>query len=71
MRWRHVLLALLWCAMPAAAQEPYTYVKMPLDIPWALYFMFLAFVLIPFVVIIVVAWRGANRDDPADERQGR
>ena len=38
---------------------PYTYVEMSLAVPWALYFVFLACVTIPFVVMIVPAWRGA------------
>lgn len=32
---------------------PYTYVEMSLAVPWALYFLFLACVAIPFVVMIV------------------
>lgn len=32
---------------------PYTYVEMSLAVPWALYFVFLACVTIPFVVMIV------------------
>jgi hypothetical protein len=32
---------------------PYTYVEMSLAVPWALYFVFLAGVTIPFVVMIV------------------
>lgn len=31
---------------------PYTYVEMSLVVPWALYFVFLACVTIPFVVMI-------------------
>lgn len=53
----------------ASAQEnPYTYVKMSLFVPWAMYFFFLVAVLIPFVVMIVLAWRrqqqvGPNEND--------
>jgi len=36
---------------------PYTYVEMSLTVPWTLYFVFLACVTIPFVVMI--AGRGA------------
>ena len=32
---------------------PYTYVEMSLVVPWVLYFVFLACVTIPFVVMIV------------------
>ena len=37
--------------------SPYTYVEMSLTVPWTLYFVFLACVTIPFVVMI--AGRGA------------
>ena len=44
--------------LPAWSQEnPYTYVKMSLLVPWTLYFVFLACVLIPFVLAILLAWR--------------
>ena len=46
-------------SLPAWGQEnPYTYVKMSLFVPWTLYFVFLACVLIPFVVLILLAWWG-------------
>ena len=53
-------------ATPAWAQyaSGYTYVKMSLGLPWALYCVFRAGVLIPFVVMIVLAWRGAARAQP-------
>lgn len=46
-------------SQPLWAQEnPYNYVKMSLFVPWLLYFVFLACVLIPFVLLILLAWRG-------------
>ena len=52
-------------AAPAWAQYPtYTRVKMSLTVPWTLYFVFLACVLIPFVVMIVLAWRRAAPPAP-------
>lgn len=67
-------------AAPAWAQygSGYTYVKMSLAVPWALYFVFLACVLIPFVVMIALAWRSGPRPEPdepdelgsADARRG-
>ena len=55
-----------WLALPsllpsAAAwcqDNPYVYVKMSMAVPWTLYFLFLAAVLIPFLVMIVLAWQG-------------
>jgi len=50
---------LLMISVPVWGQEnPYIYVKMSLLVPWALYFVFLAAVLIPFLLLIVLAWRG-------------
>jgi hypothetical protein len=68
-RCRSIILA----AAPAVAAGPalaqygsgYTYVKMSLAVPWALYFVFLTCVLIPFVVMIVLAWRSGPRADAA------
>ena len=56
-------------AGPAWATDlpAYTYVKMSLTVPWTLYFVFLACVLIPFVVMIVLAWRHAPKADRAAE----
>ena len=67
---RHALaMCLLLPGMPAWAQEnPYTYVKMSLTVPWTLYFVFLACVLIPFVLMIVLAWRNsAEKDEQEDQ----
>ena len=66
LRVRH-LIALCLAAAPVvvAAAEPqssYTYVKFSLGVPWALYFMFLALVLVPFAVMILLAWRHWFRD---------
>ncbi len=53
---------------PAWAQEnPYTYVKMSLTVPWTLYFVFLAGVLIPFVLMILLAWRNSAEKDGQGE----
>jgi len=61
---------LLCCLLSMAADlagaqgQEYHYVKFSLGVPWALYFVFLLFVTIPFVVMITLAWR--RRDEPAD-----
>ena len=53
------LILLLLFEHPAWGQEnPYIYVKMSLFVPWTLYFIFLACVLIPFVLLILLAWWG-------------
>jgi hypothetical protein len=47
----------------AAAQNPYSYVKFSLGVPWALYFVFLALVTVPFAVMILLAWRRGRGED--------
>ncbi len=55
---RCAVLASAVLSFPAWCQEnPYTYVKMSLLVPWTLYFVFLACVLIPFVLVILLAWQ--------------
>ena len=49
-------LALL-AAGPAAAQNPYSYAKFSLQVPWTLYFVFLALIAVPFAVTMLLAWR--------------
>jgi len=59
-------LACLAAAAPVCAQSgAYTYVQMSLGVPWFLYFVFLACVSIPFVVMIVLAWRKSPADEEA------
>ena len=52
----------LWGALvvspySVAQISPYVYVKMSLGVPWFLYFVFLACILLPFFVLIAIAWR--------------
>ena len=68
-RARWLALAPLLFGVAGQCQEnPYHYVKMPLTVPWALYFVFLGAVLIPFVVMIALAWRKQPRDEAAPSR---
>jgi heme/copper-type cytochrome/quinol oxidase subunit 2 len=53
----------------AQAQQSYTYVKVSLGTPWALYFMFLALVTVPFAVMIWLAWRARLRQE-RDKQSG-
>ena len=61
-RWL-VMVPLLFCAAAQCQENPYVYVKMPLTVPWALYFVFLGAVLIPFVLMIALAWGKQPRDE--------
>ena len=62
-RWL-VLLCILSSAAGWCQDNPYVYVKMSLAVPWTLYFVFLGAVLIPFVVMVALAWRGRPQDEP-------
>ena len=61
--WLAILM--LFCAVARGQENPYVYVKMPLTVPWTLYFVFLGAVLIPFVVMI------RSRMAEAAARRGR
>ena len=64
--WLAILM--LFCAAVQGQENPYIYVKMPLTVPWTLYFVFLGAVLIPFVVMIVIAWRKQPQDEAGASR---
>ena len=70
---RAPLLAILMlsCAAAWSQENPYIYVKMPLTVPWTLYFVFLGAVLIPFVLMIVLAWRRQPPDEAGASRAPR
>ena len=59
--WLAILM--LSCVAAWCQENPYVYVRMPLTVPWTLYFVFLGAVLLPFVVMIVLAWRHPPRDE--------
>ena len=65
------ILMLFGAAAVQCQENPYVYVRMPLTVPWALYFVFLGAVLIPFVVMIVLAWRKQPRDEAEADRAPR
>lgn len=69
-RWPAMVLA-LFCAAGQCQENPYVYVKMPLTVPWALYFVFLGAVLIPFVLMIALAWRKQPHDEAEGDRTPR
>lgn len=50
-----------------AQGDGYTYVKVSLGVPWALYFFFMILVLMPFAVMILLAWRRRLHDRSEDE----
>jgi cytochrome b subunit of formate dehydrogenase len=57
-------ILLLWPAASAWAQQtPYTYIRASLQVPWALYFFFLILIFLPFIFMILLAWRGAAREE--------
>jgi len=54
-------------AAPAAAQNPYSYVKFSLEVPWTLYFVFLGLVSVPFALMILLAWRRERGEEEPQE----
>lgn len=62
-------LALASAASAWAEGQPYTYVTLPLRVPWALYFVFLILVLMPFAVMILLAWRHSLREAKKPEAE--
>jgi hypothetical protein len=64
-------ILMLLCTAARCQENPYVYVKMPLTVPWTLYFVFLGAVLIPFVVMIVLAWRKQPMDESRNSRPSR
>lgn len=62
-------MAAMLCG-PAAAQNPYRYVKFSLEVPWGLYFVFLALVTLPFALMILLAWgRGRGEEEPQEPQE--
>ncbi len=59
-----LLLALIPVSEVLAKQD-YTYVKSSLVFPWFMFFVFFALILIPFCMVIALAWRKS----PADEKE--
>ena len=69
-RWL-AMVPFVYSAAGQCQENPYIYVKMPLTVPWALYFVFLGAVLIPFVVMIALAWRKPPHDEAEGNRAPR
>jgi len=45
----------------------YTYVKASLGFPWFMFFVFTVLVLIPFLLIVILAWRNKPEDEKQDQ----
>ena len=57
---------LLLALMPAAevlAKQEYTYVKSSLVFPWFMFFVFFALIMIPFFMVIALAWKKSGADE--------
>lgn len=56
----------LLALMPASevlAKQDYTYVKSSLVFPWFMFFVFFALIMIPFIMVIALAWRKPGVDE--------
>lgn len=68
---KHRVVMLLLALMPASdvlAKQDYTYVKSSLVFPWFMFFVFFALIMIPFFMVIALAWRkpGAGESAASD-----
>ena len=52
------------------AEQPYTYVKASLGYPWFMFFVFLALISIPFVLIIALSWRLHRKNESSHTATG-
>jgi len=55
-----ILLLALIPVSEVLAKQDYTYVKSSLVFPWFMFFVFFALIMIPFFMVIVLAWRKSN-----------
>ena len=68
-----VALLMLLALMPVfdvlAKQEGYTYVQSSLAFPWFMFFVFFGLIMIPFFIVIGIAWSksGQAENDDSDE----
>ncbi len=64
------LLSFLILLLPAfdvlAEKGDYTYVKSSLAFPWFMFFVFFAMIMIPFILVIALAWRKSRTEEDAD-----
>ncbi len=44
-----------------AAEGKYTYIKASLGYPWLMFFIFLALISIPFLLIVGISWRNYRK----------
>ncbi len=49
-------IVLLSFAGLVSAEQEYTYIKASLGYPWLMFFVFLALIAIPFVLIVALSW---------------
>ncbi|MFV2005039.1 MAG: hypothetical protein ACC650_07505 [Gammaproteobacteria bacterium] len=60
------IVILLLALMPVSevlARPDYTYVKSSLAFPWFMFFVFFALIMIPFFMVIVLAWRKTDASE--------
>jgi len=67
------ILMLLLVLLPASevlAKQDYTYIKSSLGYPWFIFFVIFALISIPFIMVVVLAWRkGTAANGAADAVQ--
>jgi len=65
-----VSMVLLSFAGLVTAEQPYTYVKASLAYPWFMFFVFLAMIAIPFLLIIALSWRLHRKNERSHTATG-
>jgi hypothetical protein len=69
---KHRIVIFLLAFLPASeilAKQDYTYIQSSLVFPWVMFFVFFALIMIPFFMVIALAWRNSRvaEDEPSDE----
>ncbi len=67
-----ITVSIVWLSFAGlvAAEQPYTYIKASLGYPWFMFFVFLALISIPFVLIIALSWQMHRENESSDTTTG-
>jgi len=66
----YLSITLLLFTNLVAAEQQYTYIKASLGYPWFMFFVFLALIAIPFLLIVALSWRLHLKNENPDSARG-
>ena len=68
-----LVLSALIPVSEVVAKQDYTYIQSSLAFPWFMFFVFFALIMIPFIMVIVLAWRKsvAEKKEQSDSVPGK